>query len=126
MRPAPKLGSTRPGSDARSAPPADDAREVSLKLSGREEAWGGRGACLQSVKGEGRTFFLKAAGSSLNSFAASRLAGESAFGVESIEMTESSIDCTVWIGSHRSDACSYPYWSSPGAWRMEMHTLPSV
>ena len=35
------------------------------------------------------------------------------------------MDSTVWIGNHLSDALSYPYWSSPGGWRMEMQRVPS-
>ena len=35
------------------------------------------------------------------------------------------IDSTVWIGNHLSDALSNPYWSSPGGWRMEMQRIPS-
>ena len=50
--------------------------------------------------------------------AASRLAGLSSFGDAIIEMTEIRIDSTVWIGSHRSLADSYPYVSSPGGCRM--------
>ena len=33
---------------------------------------------------------------------------------------------TVWTGDHRSLATSYPWGSSPGLCRMDMHTRPSV
>lgn len=33
---------------------------------------------------------------------------------------------TVCTGDHRSAAVSYPCGSSPGLWRMEMHTRPST
>ena len=45
--------------------------------------------------------------------AASTLAGDSSLGSASMEMTETRIVSTVWIGSHRSDAFSYPHLSSP-------------
>ena len=52
------------------------------------------------------TRFLYAAGSSRRSFAASMLAGDSSFGVDIIEMTETRMDSTVWMGSQRSAADS--------------------
>ena len=58
--------------------------------------------------------------------AASTFAGDSSFGSASIEMTLIRIVSTVWTGSHRSEACSYPYLSSPGSCRIEIHTLPSL
>lgn len=60
----------------------------------------------------------------LNVFAASRFSGDSQFGSDSIDMTETKMLSTVWIGSHRSDLSSYSYMSSPGGWRMDMHTSP--
>ena len=56
--------------------------------------------------------------------AASTLAGDSSFGSVIIDITLIRIDSTVWIGSHLSDAVSYPNLSSPGSCRMEMHTSP--
>jgi hypothetical protein len=31
---------------------------------------------------------------------------------------------TLWTGDHRSEESSYCIGSSPGVWRMEMHTSP--
>ena len=72
-----------------------------------------------------RQRFLKASLSFLHSTAASMLAGESSFGSESIEMTETRMDSTPNIGRHRSsaDSCAF-IWSSPGGCRIEMHTTP--
>ena len=52
-----------------------------------------------------RTLLLKALRSERHSFAASIFAGDSSLGSESMEMTEITIDSTVWIGSHRSLIC---------------------
>lgn len=41
-------------------------------------------------------------------------AGDSSFGLESIDITDNKIVSTVWTGDQRSLACSYPYLSSPG------------
>jgi hypothetical protein len=54
------------------------------------------------------------------------LAGELIFGSLSIEMTESIIVDTVWVGNHRSSASSPLIKSSPGGWRIEIHTRPSL
>jgi len=57
--------------------------------------------------------------------AASILAGESSFGSESMEMTDTKMDSTPRIGRHRSSAVSCWFsWSSPGGCRIEMHTTP--
>ena len=54
------------------------------------------------------------------------LAGELMLGEESMETTETKIDSIPMIGRQRSVALSNSLClSSPGAWRMEMHTLPS-
>mmetsp|Transcript_11859 Transcript_11859/g.19984 ORF Transcript_11859/g.19984 Transcript_11859/m.19984 type:complete len:93 (-) Transcript_11859:382-660(-) len=56
-----------------------------------------------------RQFLLKASKSVLYSFAAAILAGDSKLGSPIIEMTEMRMDSTVWMGSQRSLADSYPY-----------------
>lgn len=69
-------------------------------------------------------FLLKALGSSRHIFAASTLAGLSSLGLLSMLMTDIKMvsgDCT---GDHLSATDSYPYLSSSGGWRMEMHTSP--
>ena len=73
-----------------------------------------------------RDFFLKASRSFRHMTAASILAGDSSFGSESIETTETMIPSTPRIGRQRSSAvsCSLNL-SSPGGCRIEMHTLPS-
>lgn len=58
--------------------------------------------------------------------AASTFAGDSKLGSASMEITEMRMVSTVWTGSQRSAAFSYPYRSSPGSCRMEMHTLPTL
>lgn len=58
--------------------------------------------------------------------AASIFAGLSSFGSASILITLISIFSTLWIGDHRSDACSYCSGSSPGGCRMEMQTSPEL
>lgn len=57
--------------------------------------------------------------------AASTLAGDSSLGSASIEITLTIIVSTVCIGNHLSEADSYPHLSSPGSWRIDMHTDPS-
>lgn len=52
-------------------------------------------------------------------------AGDSSFGDDSIEMIEIMIVSTVCTGDHLSLAFSYPFGSSPGVCKMEMHTRPS-
>ena len=59
---------------------------------------------------------------SLHCFAASTFAGDSSFGSASIEITDIIIVSTVWTGSQRSEAFSYPHLSSPGSCRMLMQT----
>lgn len=74
-----------------------------------------------------RTFFLNACLSFLHITAASRLAGDSSLGSDSMEMTEIKICSTPRIGLHRSSALSCELnSSSPGGWRMEMQTFPSA
>lgn len=51
-------------------------------------------------------------------------APDSMFGSESILSTLSSTLRTPWTGDQRSEADSYRSGSSPGGWRMEMHTAP--
>jgi hypothetical protein len=58
--------------------------------------------------------------------AASTFAGLSSFGSASMLITLISIFSTLCIGLQRSLACSYCSGSSPGAWRIEMHTSPLV
>lgn len=57
--------------------------------------------------------------------AASKLAGDSSLGEDSMEITETRIDSTVCTGNHLSLAFSYPHLSSPGACKIDMHTVPS-
>lgn len=56
--------------------------------------------------------------------AASTFAGDSSLGSANMEITEIKIVSTVCTGNHRSDAFSYPNLSSPGSWRIDMHTSP--
>ena len=68
---------------------------------------------------------LNSAKSSLQSFAASTLAGLSSLGEPNILITLSKIVSGVCTGLHLSDADSYPYLSSSGGCRIDMHTVPS-
>ena len=56
--------------------------------------------------------------------AASTLAGLWSLGSASMEMTLIRMVSTVCTGSQRSSAFSYPHLSSPGSWRIDMHTSP--
>lgn len=47
------------------------------------------------------------------------------FGSASMLSTESNTLRTPWTGDQRSLADSYRRGSSPGAWRIEMQTVPS-
>jgi hypothetical protein len=67
---------------------------------------------------------LNSGGLSRHSAAASTLAGDSSFGLDSIEMTDSRIVSGVCTGDQRSAADSYPYLSSSGGCRIEMQTSP--
>jgi hypothetical protein len=70
------------------------------------------------------TIFSYSALFSLHILAASTFAGLSSLGSASILMTLNKIFSTDCIGLHRSSAFSYPNWSSPGVWRIDMQTMP--
>ena len=51
---------------------------------------------------------------------ASMFAGESGFGLASIDMTDSRTDSTVWMGNQRSEACNHYAAIVSGTWMMQM------
>ena len=53
------------------------------------------------------------------------LAADSGLGSDSMDITDNTIDSTVWTGDHLSEAASYPNLSSPGSCRIEIQTSPS-
>src|SRR3989338_11609340 len=80
---------------------------------------------LRAVSLRAATRLKKAALSLRHSTEAVTLAGEEKLGSPSMEMTLSRMESTLWVGRHRSSGSSPLMASTPGGWRIDIHTGPS-